>query len=202
VSLDRQVRALLRVAEDYSAGHCNALLEAADAKSRRILEHAHAAARSRLREVLSEQRERLDTAIAEAETALMTQHRISAQRRLVAALEASLPALKHALRVRWQSRTARAGWVEQHLKVARSVMPPTGWVIAHPADWSQEEREQVRHWLQAQGIENPRFESDTALSAGIRVACGLNLLDASFDGLLADRALIEGRLLYYLETAA
>ena len=202
MSIERQLRALLRVAEDYRAEHCNALLEAADAKSRRILEHAHAAARSRLRDVLSDQRERLDAAIAEAETKLVTQQRVSAQKRLAAALQASLPVLRQALHRRWQSPSARALWLERHLKVAAAVLPSTGWTIAHPPEWPQDEREEVRQRLQAQGIENPRFESDTTLSAGIRVACGLNLLDASLEGLLADRALIEGRLLHYLGQAA
>ncbi len=202
MSIERQVRALLRVAEDYRAEHFSARLDAADAKSRRILGHAHAAARSRLREALSDQRERLDAAIAEAETELVMQHRVSTQKRLAAALQAALPELKQALHKRWRSPSARALWVTQHLKVAGAVLPPTGWTIVHPPDWSQDEREEVRRRLQAQGIENPRFESDATLSAGIRVACGLNLLDASLDGLLADRALIEGRLLHYLGAAA
>jgi hypothetical protein len=202
VSIERPVRALFRVAEDYRAEQCSALIDAADAKSRRILEHAHAAARSRLREALSDQRERLDIAIAEAETELVMQHRISAQKRLVAALAVSAPVLKQVLHRHWQSPSARAGWVEQHLKVAEAVLPPAGWTIVHPPDWPQDEREKMRQRLQARGIENPRFESDTTLSAGIRVACGPNLLDASLDGLLADRALIEGRLLHYLQEAA
>lgn len=202
MSTERQVRALLRIAEHYRVEHCRAQLDAANTKSRRILEHAHAAARSRLREALSDQRERLDATVAEAETALVMQRRSHAQKRLAAALQASLPVLNQALCRRWRSPSARARWVEQHLKVARAVLPPTGWTIVHPPDWSQDEREEVRHRLQAQGIENPKFESDTTLSAGIRVACGPNLLDASLDGLLADRALIEGRLLHHLQDAA
>lgn len=202
MSIERQVQALLRIAEDYRAEHCNAVLAAANSKSRRILQHAHAAARSRLREALSDQRERLDGAIAEAETELLTQHRVSAQKRLAAALALSLPGLKQALHKHWASRRARSRWVEHHLKVANAVLPPTGWTIVHPPGWAQDEREEVHRWLQAHGIEHPRFESDATLTAGIRVACGLNLLDASLDGLLADRALIEGRLLHYLEEAA
>jgi hypothetical protein len=202
VNIERQVRALQNVAEGYSAEHCGALLRAADAKSRRILEHAHAAARSRLRETLSDQRERLDAAIAAAETELVMQHRVSTQKRLVAALALSLPLLKAALQRHWQSPTARAAWLDQHLQAARSVLPSAGWTIVHPPDWPPHERDAVRRRLQAQGIEDPRFESDAALSAGIRVACGLNLLDASLDGLLADRALVEGRLLHYLAQSA
>jgi hypothetical protein len=43
------------------------------------------------------------------------------------------------------------------------------------------------------------FEHDPALAAGVVVVCGHNVLDASLDGLLADRAGIEGRLLQRLE---
>ena len=202
MSTERQVRALLKVAEDFQSEHCMALLETADSKSRRIIQHAHAVARSRLREVLSDQRERLDLAIAEAETELVTQHRVSAQSRLTAALALSLPGLRQALHKRWESPLERSRWVGQHLDVARAVLPSAGWTVVHPPEWPQEEREEVRRRLQAHGIEPLGFESDATLAAGIRVACGPNILDASLDGLLADRALIEGRLLHYLESEA
>ena len=72
-------------------------------------------------------------------------------------------------------------------------------MIQHPEDWPATEREQARQWLQARGGADTRFAPDAGLRAGIRVVCGLTTLDASLDGLLADRAQIEGRLLYCLE---
>jgi hypothetical protein len=200
VSIERQVRSLVRVAQDYRTEHCSAILGAAQAQARRILAQAHAVARSHLREVLTEVRERADMAMAEAETELVMQRRLNAEKRLAAALEASTPELKQALHRYWQSPVERARWVEQHLKVEIAVLPPSGWTIFHPSGWAQEESDEVRRLLQAKGVEEPLFESDAALPAGIRVACGLNLLDASFDGLLADHALIQGRLLHYLGT--
>jgi hypothetical protein len=43
------------------------------------------------------------------------------------------------------------------------------------------------------------FEHDPAIAAGFVVTCGHNVLDASLDGLLADRPALEGRLLQGLE---
>ena len=87
------------------------------------------------------------------------------------------------------------------LAVALKAFPATAWVVRHPRDWPAGELEQANQWLQAHGIADARFEHDQGLEAGIRIVCGMNLLDSSPDGLLADRAQIEGRLLHYLEQA-
>jgi hypothetical protein len=42
---------------------------------------------------------------------------------------------------------------------------------------------------------------DTSIRAGVRIRAGHNLMDATLEGLLADREAIEGRLLHYLEGA-
>jgi len=68
-------------------------------------------------------------------------------------------------------------------------LPAKDWLIQHPENWPAAERKQASQWLQAHGIEDARFEHNAALHAGIRVVCGLNMLDASLDGLLADRTL-------------
>jgi len=202
VSLERQVRAMIRVAEEYRAERCQALLETAALKAKRIMAQAHAAARSSLRAALTETREELDVAIAEAETELVSLRRVDAQRRLAAALDACLPALQRTLRGRWQSPSGRTAWVRQHLAVAIADLPSTGWRIHHAPGWPPGEREETQGWLRNAGIGETLFEPDPGIEAGIRVRCGPNLLDASFDGLLADRALINGRLLHYLQEIA
>ena len=199
MSLDRQVRAMIRVAEEYRAERCSALLESAAGKAKRIMAQAQAAARNSLRAALTETREELDVALAEAETELVSLRRVDAQKRLAAALEACLPALQRALRGRWQSPSGRTAWVRQHLAVAIAVLPPTGWRIHHPPSWPAAERDATHRWLRDAGIGEALFEADPGLEAGIRVRCGPNLLDATFDGLLADRDLINGRLLHYLQ---
>ena len=73
-----------------------------------------------------------------------------------------------------------------------------GWLIqTHPA-WNDGER---AHWLaqlRIDGVAQVAFESAVAISAGFRVVSGNNILDATIEGLLADRTQLEGKLLHYL----
>lgn len=195
----QQALDLLKVAEDYRVGRCRALLAQARDATRAILSAAHQAARRELRARLTPERDRLAGAIAAAEIGLLTRRRLCEQRRVAAILHLAWPRLEQALHARWQAPAARAAWVTHHLAIALAALPAEGWVIQHPEDWPAAEREQARQWLGAHGRADARFASDAGLRAGIRVVCGSSMLDASLEGLLADRAQIEGRLLHCLE---
>ncbi|MFA7270526.1 MAG: hypothetical protein WC073_14400 [Sterolibacterium sp.] len=202
MNLDQQTQALLKLAEDYRIGHCQALLAKAREDSRAILKAAHLAARRDLRSMLAPERQRLAAEIAEAEAKLVTQRRLRDQRRVTAVLRQAWPRVSQALSESWETPAGRAAWVVHHLAVALRALPAQAWLIRHPVDWPAAEREQASQWMHAHGIAEARFEAASDLRAGIRVVCGLNVLDASLEGLLADRAQIEGRLLHYLEQAA
>ena len=193
-----KTRDLLKIAEEYRADQCQVLLTRANAECRSILKAAHLAARSELRAMLAPERERLAAEIASAEAKLVTQRRMHEQRRIQGILRQAWPRLVQALQARWETAAGRTAWVMQHLALALSAMPAEGWLIRHAQNWPAAEREQTDQWLQTHGIAGARFEADRELSAGIRIVCGLNVLDASLDGLLADRTQIEGRLLHYL----
>ena len=62
---------------------------------------------------------------------------------------------------------------------------------------SASEIERANQWLKTHGIEDACFAADAKMSVGIRIVCDLNVLDASLEGLLADRTQIEGHLLHY-----
>jgi len=193
-----QARDLLKIAGDYRTEHCQALLAKASVESRAILKAAHAAARRDLRTRLAPERERLATEIGLAEAKLVTQRRLRDQRRVAAILRQAWPRVAQALRDRWGAPSRRASWVVHHLSIALGALPAKGWVIQHPENWPAPERGQASQWLQVHGVADARFEADANLPAGIRVVCGMNVLDASLDGLLADRSQIDGRLLHYL----
>lgn len=201
MSLERQKLALLKIAEQYGAERCLELLTKAREDSRRILKAAHEAARRDLRAKLFPEHERLAAEVAAAEARLVTQRRLRDQRRVAAVLGQAWPKLAQALRARWEEPAGRAAWLMHHLAVAQRALPAGAWLIEHPQNWPAAEREQANQWLQAHAVESARFESDPKLHAGIRVVCGSNVLDASLEGLLAERAQIEGRLLHYLEQA-
>ena len=198
MKLSQQALDLLRIAEDYRADRCQALLATASAQSRAILSRAQLAARRDLRETLAPELERLEAEIAIAEAKLVTQRRLREQKRIASVLTQAWPKVVQALRERWNTASGRSCWVTHHLCIALSAFPANAWVIQHPDGWPALEREQAKQWLQTHGIAGARFEADSELLAGIRVVCGLNTLDASLDGMLTDRSQIEGRLLHYL----
>lgn len=202
MSIERKTQALIEVAEEFRAGRCAALLASAHEESRRMLAEAQRSARKRLREALDGDRARLAGSLAEAQAQLITARRVRMQKRMAAALGEAWPRLEHSLLDRWQSPAGRADWVEHHLAVAIAVLPAAAWTILHPPQWPSAERDQAHRWLQQHGGIEARFAPDATLSSGIRVVCGMNVLDASFEGLLADRAAIEGRLLHYIEDLA
>jgi hypothetical protein len=199
MSFARQTEALLRIAGDYQAERCRAMLERAKADWQAVVKTAHAEARRELRARLTPERERLAAELARAEARLVTRRRQRQQRGVSLLLRQAWPRLTQALRARWEQPEARAAWVARQLALARGLFPAAGWQIAHPESWPAEERALAERWLRQHGVPDARFVPDSALPAGIRIACGPNLLDASLDGLLADRAGIEGRLLFHLE---
>ncbi len=199
MSIEQRVQALIEIAEDYRAKRCGALLAAAREESGRIVAEARAAARGRIREALSREHDRLAGSIEQAQARLVTLRRVRMLKRAAAVLTQAWPRLEQALAQRWQSAAGRKAWVEQHLAVARDVLPAAAWTVLHPPGWHAAERDQALLWLRQHGIADARVAPDATLEAGIRVVCGMNVLDASLAGLLADRAPIEGRLLQYLE---
>lgn len=201
MKLEKQTLGLLKVAEDYRADQCRALLAKASTESRTMLRRAHVAARRHLRSTLAAESEQLAAELASAEAKLVTLRRVRDQRRVAHLLKQAWPRLTQALGERWETPSARAGWVMHNLSVAALVLPVTGWVIQHPQKWPAMDREQASQWLQTHGISDTRFEADSELLAGIRIVCGLNVLDASLEGLLTQRTQIEGRLLHYLAQA-
>ena len=194
----QQALDLLKIAEDYRVGRCRVLLAQARDETRAVLKAAHRAARRDLRALLTPERDRLAGAIAAAEARLLTRRRLCEQRRVAGMLQLAWPRLEQALRARWEAPAARAAWVTHHLAIALAALPAENWVIQHPQNWPAAECEEARQWLQAHGRAGARFAPDAGLRAGIRVACHWCTLDASLEGLLADRAQIEGWLLQYL----
>ena len=98
-----------------------------------------------------------------------------------------------ALRLVW---SAEPGWGGR--AVAAAGLALGALLATHPA-WTDAER---HHWLdrlRADGIAPVTIETSEAIVAGFRVVSGNNVLDATLEGLLADRGDLEGRLPHHLQ---
>ena len=200
MNLQQRTAALLQVVEAYRARRCAELLEPAGQQAREVRRSALAAARQRVHTAIEEQRKRMATEVSAAEARLATERRLLVQRRAATTLTQAWTQLRTSLRERWHAPATRARWVDSHLDRALRALSHAQWQMHHPRDWPASEAETVAARLSARGI-TARFIADPSIDAGVRVIAGNNALDATLDGLLAERAAIEGRLLQLLSQA-
>jgi hypothetical protein len=200
MNLAQRTEALLAVVERYRADRCIAVLEPADAETRRLLRTALADGRRRVATAIAEERKRLGSVIGALEAALQTDRRLSSQRHEVRLLARAWQNLQSALAARWIDAESRQRWIEAHLGRARAAFArdPGRWLIRHHGAWTADERQAACARLKREAIDAD-FVEDAQIGAGFVVVRGNNVLDASLDGLLADRAMLEGRLLQLLE---
>ncbi|GAB4467858.1 MAG: hypothetical protein OHK0044_08870 [Burkholderiaceae bacterium] len=199
MNLAERTQALLAVVEAFRRRRCAELLEPAAAQAREIVRNALSEARRRVRTAIAEERQRVAAEVAAAEARLATEWRLAAQRRATRLLAHAWDRLRAALVARWRDPDSRARWVRTHLARAVQALPAGAWTIRCAPDWPAAERDAALRWLDAQGLRDVRIESDAAIAAGLRVHAGHNVLDATLEGLLADRAAIEGQLLERME---
>lgn len=222
VSIEQQTRALLDLVESDRASRIDGLLGEARSRADALRQQAGAEARTRLRQAFAEQRALRHEHIAAALARRDTQRRLQAQQRTSALLQLAWQRLPGELTGLWQTPSARAAWVALMVAAAREHMSPPGrpkgeyrtaqpegtpasagvWSIAHPTDWPADEQRALARALQASGTAPPNFVPDARIRAGLRIAAGGNVIDGTLDGLLAERAEFEARLLRRLETTA
>lgn len=202
MNLHDRTEALLALVEATRARRREEILGPARAQARSTLRAARAEARLRVATAVAEARHRIDAQLGAARAALQTERRQAQQQQAMRRLGWAGVALRAALLDRWRQPSARSRWVEALLARARAALPATGWRIEYAADWNEAERAAAAAALAAEGLRDVVFAPVPELVAGLRIRAGHNLLDGSLEGLLADRAAVEGRLLRALAEAA
>jgi vacuolar-type H+-ATPase subunit E/Vma4 len=194
---EQAVSALLQVIAENREASCRAERERAAAEARSIIKAAHAEARKRLRPAVEEASRRPAERLARARAQHRTRERLARQQRVKARLEKAWRLLRESLERSWLDPDGRRLWVERAVSRAAGALPSGEWKIVHPADWPDEERIRVRQWLLERSIV-AAFAPDPLVRAGVKLASGHSVLDATLEGLLADRSAVEARLLFHL----
>ena len=189
MKLDDRAAALIALVEADRATRTAAVLDPAASDAREVLRHARKAARRRVATAIAEERAAFAARVGAAEARVATARRMADQRRFKALVAEGWAALTPALLARWRDATQRREWIQAALEQGMAILPRGPWRVDVPADWSEPDRTQV-------GIESS-FATDPAIAAGLRITSGKVELDATLAGLLADRLLVEGRLLHW-----
>ncbi|MBM4443082.1 MAG: hypothetical protein FJ027_21940, partial [Candidatus Rokubacteria bacterium] len=123
------------------------------------------------------------------------------QRRGAAQLRETWQLLPGALLRRWEKPEWRERWTASAAERALAVLAPRDWRIAHPPGWPEPERQQFAKLVSAKLESPPAFGPDAKIRAGLRIRAGDTVLDATLEGMLAERPAVEARLLYHLAKA-
>jgi hypothetical protein len=195
VSQAQRMQALLELIEAERARACAAIVGQAEAEAAALRAKAHADARRLVAQAFADERVRVRAALDAAQARLQTQRRLHAQRRLEALLALAWQRLPAALRARWTDPSARRCWIAQAQAQARAAFgAAAAWTVQHGSDGLAAD---PAAWPGPV----PRFETDARIAAGLRIVAGANVIDATLDGLLADRDEIGGRLVARLNAA-
>lgn len=195
-------QALLRLIDSYRDQSCRQLRDEAHAKAREILRRAYVKARSTLHQRVLAERSRAEGIIQVAEAERATRLRRWVERHDAELLSAAWPRLREALLARWTAPGTRNAWVDAHLAQAIALLPSGRWRVRHGLDWPDDERAAAVVRIQAASGESPELTADPRIAAGLVLASGGAVLDASLDGLLHDRGRIEARLLALWQASA
>lgn len=201
MNTDERTRALLALVDGYREAKCAELLGAAEADARRLVREALHRARARVHEAIAEERRRYAAAVAAAEAQLHTRRRLAHQGREAEMIAAAWRRLPGSLAERWREPALRGRWLRRHLERALGTLPREPWEVRHAPGPAEDEKQALTQWLGERGGPAVSFVEDASIGAGFRVRAGHNTLDATLDGLVADRKAIEGRLLHHLEPA-
>ncbi|MEN8213005.1 MAG: hypothetical protein ABFR19_01460 [Pseudomonadota bacterium] len=186
---------LLAVVAENRDRRCAEILQHVDADAGDILHRAHTKVRARMHNHIAALREKYRLRISAAQARIQTQIRKQQQNADNAFLDEAWPALRDAMLALWKDPASRRDWLESAVEVAAARLLLQQWRIEHPHDLSDEERMLLKQLVMDKQGKAPEIEADDAIEAGIRISYQGTVLDATLDGLLQRRAVIEATLL-------
>lgn len=193
--LDLQVRSVLDALQSQRDRRCREIRTAAAHKSEELLADSRRRMRERVHKAVIEQRQRRETALRDARHRIETARRKEVQAHYRDFLQGAAPLLHTELERRWRDAAARRDWCRTAIGEAGDRLPRVRWTVEHPAGWTPDDAQWLAQAFERRGLPQPELCEDASITAGLRIRLGGACLDATLDGLLADRPAVEARLL-------
>ncbi len=193
--LDLQVRSVLDALRAQRDGRCREIQTAADRRAEQLLADSRRRVRERVHRAVVEERRRRETALLDARHRIETARRKEMQAHYRDILQEAAPLLNAELERRWRDTVARRDWCATAIGEASDRLPCVRWTVEHPADWTADDGQWLAQAFDGRGLPQPESCEDAAIPAGLRIRLGAACLDATLEGLLANRPAVEARLL-------
>jgi hypothetical protein len=193
--LDAQLQSLLALVTEQRDARCEAIRAEAEAQAHELLHKGYREARQRMHEAIEEERGRIRHRLEATSAQLQTRERQHRHQRALLLLHRGWEILQLALEERWRVEGNRGQWLQGLFTQALRDLPARPWRIVHPPGWSPEELGALTRQVSDHCGAVPQFEVDNSVKAGLRIHSDGACLDATLEGLLADRSAVEAMLL-------
>lgn len=197
--LDLQVGSVLDALRAQQDRRCREIMSSASRKAAQLLADSRRRMRERVHAAVVEERQRHETALLESRHRIETAARRAVQQHYREFLHDTVPLLGEELERRWRDPQTRRAWCEMLIGEAADRIDATTWTVEHAGDWSRDDTRWLEQAFAARELPPPELHEDPDIVAGLRVRLGPACLDATRDGLLADRHAVEAMLLAALE---
>jgi hypothetical protein len=194
MTLAQRRQALLDLVQADRDRACAAIVADATTQAAALVAKVRSDARRLVAQAFADERARVQAELDAAHADLQTRRRLHTQRQIDVLLALAWQRLPQALRRRWVDPAGRRAWIAQAQAQARRLLGEVPWTVQHGADTPPDAPE-AWHGI----APPPRFETDVRIDAGLRIVAGANVVDATLEGLLADRDEIGGRLVGSLQ---
>jgi len=174
---------------------CRELCHDAERQAKALVADTRRQLRERGRQAVDEERKRRDSALLQARNRVQAEASLRRLQLHRDVLVDGWPRLGVELQRRWSSPDSRRRWCLMLLDEAAAALPHDQWIVGHPPDWSGDDEQWLHRELQSRGIPGAEFRCEPGHSAGLALRRQSAAVDGSIDGLLRQRARIEGRLL-------
>ena len=193
--LGHQVQRLTDALRHQQEGRCREIVATAERKARMAIRDSRRELHERERQAVSEERQRRAQELLTARSRIETVERRRAFARHEEVLQAAHPLLVAALENRWAESGARLAWCDMIITEAAATLMGSDWVIEHPANLAQVDRDAIVHRMRELNLEPPEFVACEDFTSGLRIRTSAACLDGTADGLLGAREEVEALLL-------
>ena len=197
-SENASLSAFLGVVERDRDERCRQILEEAKRKAREIEATARRDAHQRVTQAVRDARARSRAELEAARAALGTEERRLGYDVRKTLLERAWVRLEQVIELRWVLAETRRPWVLALIERARASLPACAWRVDHPSDLDSAELRDISERVRVASSAAPSMSSDSGVVHGIRIEASGACLDGTLHGLLANRTVVEGRLLMEL----
>jgi hypothetical protein len=190
---------LLAVVDKNREQHCTEVRDDALKQARKILRQTHNRVRERMHHHVVTLREkndhRISAALAHNQT-LIRQQQQQADQRL---LDSAWPVLYETLKKLWDKPAFRSRWMSTAIDEASNTFIKANWRIEHPTTLNADDHRQLQQCVAA--LKQITLELNPAedIKAGIRIIVDGTVFDATIDGLLQQKTMIEPMLMAALK---